>query len=433
MGEGFLRRYEREMSKYTDAPEQFHRASAYAIYGALLSRSGNRLRIAAGPEPLWPNLWMVLCGGSAQSRKSTSIHFAQSVALTIDKQIIAPDSFTPEGFASYLFQRQNDRQTVNGGPAALLTLTEMSQFLLETQRQYAAANKSMLMSMYDVKTFRRQLSKSTLEVKLPRVSLLGGIAPELLASHTDTADWQGGFMSRTMLIHGVRNRVLEDPVPVPDDVFRELGRSMLDRLNTQMRTRKKNKKAWVDKGFTNFVFDFEDSARKVWAKTPSSHRDPALNFTLGRSKAHLAKMAAIEQVDLDPTSPVITEAAVRKARELWQAWWDDSPRLVTSCFSRSQADLGGDRLALRIYRVLIDSSEPVDIRLVMRSTAINANAFNAAIDSLQQAGMIRVDVMKDESGEDLQKLSAIDRSGDGETLLALSRSAPADVRRKGVN
>ncbi len=425
MSEGFLRSYEKRMGDYCDAPSQFHRAAAYAVYGALLSRNMNRLRIASGPEPMWPNLWIVLVGGSAQSRKSTSIHFATSIATAVDKLIIAPDSFTPEGFASYLYNLQLTKPKENG-PAALIALTEMSQFLLEAQRQYASANKSMLMSMYDVKTFRRQLSKSTLEVKLPRVSLLGGIAPELLSSHTDTADWQGGFMSRTMLIHGVRSRVLEDPTPVPESLFRELSRKLLERLVVQRKTRLKNRGTWLAKGFKNFIFDFEPEARKVWGTTPAEHVDPSLNFTLGRSKAHLAKMAAIEQVDMDPESPVITVKAVRRARELWQQWWDDSPGLVRSCFSRSQNDLGGDKLALRIYRILNDSKEPLDMRLVMRSSAINANAFNAAVASLQQSGMLHSDVERTAEGE-VTLLSAVRNDTDSEILLSAARVPSPEV------
>lgn len=424
MSEGFLRQYERAMGNYTDAPAVFHRAAAYAVYGALLSTDRVRLRIAAGPEPMWPNMWMVLVGGSAQSRKSTSIHFATTIATTSDEYITAPDSFTPEGFAMYLYQLQQGTSGAgkDHGPSALISLTEMSQFLLEAQRQYASANKSMLMSMYDAKSFRRQLAQRVLEVKLPRVSLLGGIAPELLSSHTDTADWQGGFMSRTMLIHGVRKRELVDPSPVPDRVYRDLVKVLDERLAVTTRVRKVAKKAWVKKGFTNAILDFEKSARKLWSSTPATHGDPALNFTLGRSKTHLAKMAAIEQVDMDPEAFVITERAVRNALELWQQWWDDSPRLVRSCFSRSQHDLGGDKLALRIYRVLLDCAEPVEQSIIMRATAVHANAFQAALAGLKMANMVKTEFKKDEERGLLTYLVAIKQEGD-DVLKLLKKQA----------
>lgn len=419
MAEGFLRQYESAMADYTDAPTVFHRATAYAVYGALLSTGFTRLRIASGPEPMWPNLWMVLVGGSAQSRKTTSIHFGSVVARMSDKFVVAPDSFTAEGFAQYLFQLQEGFQGVpkGHGPAALLVLPEMSQFLLEAQRQYASANKSMLMSMYDAKTFRRQLSRSTIEVKLPRVSMLGGIAPELLSSHTDTADWQGGFMSRTMLVHGRRSHTLKEPTPVPDSVFRKLVTVLQSRLRAAALARRANKAKWQKKGFANAILDFEPSARKLWGSTPATHTDPALNFTLGRSQAHLAKMAAIEQMDMDPEAWVITEKAVRNGMELWQQWWDESPRLVRSCFSRSQADFGGDKLALRIYRVLLDCDEPVEQSIVMRATAVHANAFQAAIAALKLADMLDMKIDKTPTGQTVTYLSAIRHEDDALRLL----------------
>lgn len=424
MSEGFLRQYEKAMAEYTDAPTVFHRATAYAVYGALLSTGSTRLRIASGPEPMWPNLWMVLVGGSAQSRKTTSIHFGTVVARLADKVIVAPDSFTPEGFAEYLYQLQegfNDAPKGHG-PAALIVLPEMSQFLLEAQRQYAAANKSMLMSMYDAKTFRRQLAKRTIEVTLPRVSLLGGIAPELLSSHTDTADWQGGFMSRTMLIHGRRSHTLKEPTPVPDSVFRKLTAVLHDRLKAAAKSRKLNKKKWQAKGFANAILDFEPSARRLWGSTPATHSDPALNFTLGRSQAHLAKMAAIEQMDMDPEAWVITEKAVRNGMELWQQWWDESPRLVRSCFSRSQADFGGDKLALRIYRVLLDCDEPVEQSVVMRATAVHANAFQAALAALKLADMLNTRLEKTPTGHTVTYLEAIRHEDEDVARLVKKRA-----------
>jgi hypothetical protein len=419
MAEGFLRQYERAMGKYTDAPDVFHRAAGYAVYGALLCTNKVRLRIAAGPEPLWPNLWMVLVGGSAQSRKTTSIHFATTVATEADEFICAPDSFTPEGFAQYLYALQQGTQGApkDHGPAALINLPEMSQFLLEAQRQYASANKSMLMSMYDAKSFRRQLSRSVLEVKLPRVGLLGGIAPELLSAHTDTADWQGGFMSRTMLVHGRRSRTLTDPTPVADRLFRDLVKVLDERLKTVARSRRKHKAKWKERGFTNAILDFEPSARKLWGSTPASHSDPALNFTLGRSQTHLAKMAAIEQVDMDPEAFVITEKAVRTALELWQEWWDSSPQLVRSCFSRSQADFGGDKLSLRIYRILMDCTEPVEQSLLMRASAVHANAFQAAIASLKMAAMVSMEVKKAADGTLETYYQAVNHEDDALRLL----------------
>jgi len=423
--EGFLRQYEKTMASYTDAPPVFHRAAAYSVYGALLSTGTARVRIAAGPEPIWPNLWMVLVGGSAQSRKTTAIHFATTVATSTDKFICAPDSFTPEGFAQYLFGLQEGHNGVprGHGPAALINLPEMSQFLLEAQRQYASANKSMLMSMYDAKSFRRQLSRGVLEVKFPRVSMLGGIAPELLASHTDTADWQGGFMSRTCLIYGQRKTHLASPTPVPDRTFRQLVTVLKNRLDGVRVARRANKKAWAKKGHTNALLDFEPSARKLWSKIPTTHSDPALNFTLGRSQNHLAKMSAIEQVDMDPSAWCITEKAVRVAMEMWQQWWDDSPRLVRSCFSRSQSDFGGDKLALRIYRVLLECQEPIEQSVIMRATAIHANAFQAALAALKMANMVNIEPVKNENGVINTMLSAIKQSDDALAEIRSKKSA----------
>lgn len=405
----FLRDYEQTMAQYTDAPPIYHAANAAALLGACLTRKRYRCQIAFGIPARWTNLWMLIVGDSGQSRKTTTVVMAAEVLSRAMPELRTPDDGSPEGYAKDFVQR--DARDA-GDAAGLLVQTEMGQFLMNVQKDYARALKGMMMDFYDVPTvYKRKLSKEEFQVTKPRFSMLGAVATELLPSLTTSEDWLGGFMNRAMLINGVREgKEREHVTAPPEEIYRDLSNTLLATLGewrkTRMREQKKLKLANENDSSgapqrKTFLFDFDADALKEMKhlrKAHKEHSDPNVRLLLGRATTHLTKLAAIEQISMDATSATITKAAVRNAWPLYDAWYRGAPAIMELAFARSNTDVEGDRIPRKILKNLtVAGPRGMYEDQLMRATILSWDHFNKGLASLLAAGM--VDKLSDGDGK----------------------------------
>ena len=383
----FLRPYEAAMQQFTDSPAIFHRACSYAVSGPLLARYNYRCRLEGGSPPRWTNLWILLEGASGQARKSTAISMAQEVLMRVDETILAPDDGSPEGFLASMHQSDI---SCPGNANTVLFAPEFSAQLSQMQRTYAAQFKSILMGLYDApKVYKKALAKTNWAIPSPRVSIVGGIATELLPQLSESNDWLGGFFSRFIIIHGERTKLMERGRTPPDKVMQALAVGLFHCLKTWRLSQKKLKRP---------LFDYSKKAAKLAADLPAPPKEPNLAGTLSRAASHLMKLAALEQIDEDPTAHCIEAAAVERARVLLDYWLKSVPGVIESCFARGNADFEGDRLAMRIKRYLTGCGGEATWGLVMQNCALDSDRMVRAVQSLLDAALVEVDDAPTELG-----------------------------------
>lgn len=161
------------------------------------------------------HMWTMVVGSSGDSRKTsiTSSGAKLIKALTPEKVLSAPES--EAGLLEAMAALQSDS---NGRPAsqALLNFPEMGAFLSgSTKGSYKESVRLRIMDIWDGSTQSRRTVRDEIVVQNPRLSMLAGCAPSLLERHTDTNDWEGGFMSRFTLMYGRRERRYSKPKHSP--------------------------------------------------------------------------------------------------------------------------------------------------------------------------------------------------------------------------
>ena len=423
----FLRKYETEMAKYTDAPAVFHTGAAYSLLGACLSSSEFRLLLDAGVPTKWTNLWVFLIGDTARSRKSTAVAMAAEVMNRTLPLLRAPDDGSPEGFLKDLMDKQRNwenrpknmkhlkRDERPVGPASFLMSLELGAFLMNTQKDYAKPIKGQFMELFDVPaTYTRRLSKEKFSVNRPRLSILGGIATELLPNLTEAQDWLGGFMNRALLIPGRSERKLERAGTPPEVCYIDLSECLFSTLQEWKRTRIAAKKKMPKSAKEeHFLVPFTDDALKEFAhlkKACQTGVDLNVDLLRGRADLHFQKLCAIEQVSADPSVPEIRIEAVRAAWPLFKYWWDQSPEVMDQAFARSNADVQGDRLSRRLLRV-VRAAGDLGVREsdAMRSTVLDTDRFQNAVSALVAANYAE----RFDAGDNIARLRVVrERAGD---------------------
>ncbi len=380
------------MKTFTDAADIYHSACAYSIFGALLTRHRYRACLQGGMPARWTNLWVVLLGDSGSARKTTAIAMANDILMRVDDKLLGPNDGSPEGFLAHLAKSHRE---VKNNAATILIAGEFSTMLTQMQRNYSASMKPLLMDFYDVPAlFKKALAKSAFEIPQPRVSILGGIASELMPALTTQEDWLGGFFSRCLIVFGARTREMKRS-KTPDDATMAGHADALWELM----------KVWRETQFKRGrpLFDYAPDALKVVDKLPKSPDEPNLKLSLSRASVHLMKLAAIEQIDEDPKAKAIGKAATQRALEFVMYWWNSVPDIIDQCFTRGREDFEGDRLAKRIHRyVLCQPDAQSEWSAVMKNCVLDSERMKRAVASLQDAGMVTVLVDEEDGTRTLQ-------------------------------
>lgn len=377
----FLRRYETSMSTFTDAPTVFHTASAVCIFGALLTRHKYRCRLQGGVPARWTNIWVVLEGATGGPKKSTAVNMAADILRRVDESIEGPNDGSPEGFMRQMHRMD---QSQPGNATSIFIVEEFATLLSNMQKTYAQALKHLLTNLYDgPPKYLCILAKQQYEIRNPRVSLLGGVATELLPGMTVSMDWLGGFLNRALIIHGEAGKELPRGLTPTEKVMAGHADNLFECLRYWRNAQVRRKRP---------LYDFDAKALKLALSLPKSHDDQVLNSMMVRSRVHLMKVAAVEQIDEDPEAPAIGVKAVERSMKLIAYWQKTLPDLVHTCFVRGREDFEGDRLPKRILRYLKSAPKKEACwPAVMKSCALSVDHMWKAVQALIDSGEVKVD------------------------------------------
>lgn len=387
----FLRDYEAEMKKYTDAPDIYHRAVASTLLGSVLTTYDYRLRLFGGTSALYPNLWTFIIGDSANSRKSTTVNMGAEVleyAAKLDESLSnlrSPDDGSPEGFAKDFVVKENQKK---GNAASMMVQSEMGAFLANMKKDYNTGFKQMMMDFFDSPPrYKRKLSREEFEVHRPRFSMLGALAVEFMPSMLTADDWQNGFMSRALLIYARRDRSGKPATP-SSNTYRGLARQLIHTAQSWRRNRKRLVKKHGNEFLLRYDVKAEKRAEQLSSEVEVGKLNPVMNTLLGRKDLHLLKLSAIEQVAMNPETDFITEPAVEAANVLWQHWLAHAETLLEGSFARSNADTEGDRVPRRILRVLQEAPHGLEERDLLEATILDFEKFSKALMTLEHIGAV---------------------------------------------
>ena len=204
---GFVRSYVEYASQCTDANIAYHLAGALTC----LTQTVPIDYCVPYASPLWGNLYTMIVGDSSKSRKTASINIARRVMHDAIPGCVGEIPGSQEGLYESLRAQQR----------MVLLYGEWGEFLAKAEEGYMLALKTAFTNLWDGIPIGRALANSRKgPINDPRLSLLCGVATDLLERHTEQADWTGGFLARFLTIHAEPER--EFATPPIDDVQKRL-------------------------------------------------------------------------------------------------------------------------------------------------------------------------------------------------------------------
>lgn len=194
----------------TEAPDQFHLAAMMTIVGAW---SGRKVYTKLASGRIYPNLYTVLVGNSAESKKDTAISRAWNTPEAPEwiRTRTNPPYIERNGVES----QQSFVKGLTSNSNAIIRMSELSELFANARRKGTSTILTMLIKTFDNPP---QISNDSLTnpafVANPSVSILAGTQPDVLAADMIGTDISSGFANRIMFVPGSG----KGPNPWPDEV-----------------------------------------------------------------------------------------------------------------------------------------------------------------------------------------------------------------------
>lgn len=185
--EHFVSQYIAYAAAQTDAASEYHEAAALSLIGGV--SWGIRGRLSPFPGGLLLNLYIMLCGTTTRSRKSTSQRIARDLIQTIQPDTILPSRATTEAFIRQVSEK-------DGGVSAWLPDelgVTISQIYTQT---FMHGLEELLLTLYAGDEYRyERVSAPAIIIRRPYLNILGAATPESVALAGPAAT-VGGLLPR---------------------------------------------------------------------------------------------------------------------------------------------------------------------------------------------------------------------------------------------
>lgn len=242
----FLERYSEYASEITDAPENFHTAVGLSILSAAVS---SNCYLQQGDQKIFPNLWIVILGGSSFSRKTTAITIGRNLLHDFLESLILPDEFSPEALTTNLASN----------PKGIFIWSEFSAFLSLLSKDYMAGTKQMLTNLFDyIRCYKRKLRNETFYINEPCIGILAGSTVEWFSNSFQEGDLQGGFLVRFLFMPEMGKRKF---YPIPGEANTKKRNALLLYLREIAAIKGKFDFSDVQKQYTDFYQELVDMGR----------------------------------------------------------------------------------------------------------------------------------------------------------------------------
>lgn len=205
---GWVGDYVGMMLPISEAPESFHLASGLGLIGATAGRKVSAHYV----RRTYANHFFMIVGIAGYSRKDTAIEFATEF----------PDHMYGRSYNNAPFKVLRDVGSPQGLLEQLSKHSNIWLYVTEYQRLAANAHRSSTSSIFPTlseawnapPTMDNVTKGSPIQARLPYLSIIAAVQPEILAESMHPADISNGFASRWLFVPGEGG----DPIPYPPPV-----------------------------------------------------------------------------------------------------------------------------------------------------------------------------------------------------------------------
>jgi len=270
---GFIGAY----MKYTDrqeSPGSYHFWVAVTVLSSVIQR---RAYVSKGIYNVYPNMFTILVGPSGRCRKSRAMRLGLELIEDFDWINLIADKTTPEAFLQALMDgtiKMSGVSAVPGGGANInlggfqtdntgfIRTTELGVFL--NRQTYTSGMVSILTDLFDCPDKYQYMTRTKKPIVLHNVAVtfLGATTPKWLASNLPEGAFEGGFMSRFILVvKHVRDRHISFPEEAPQKEKDSLT-SALMRVHKNFRGKiplENKARNWFDQWYTSGTADIMEN------------------------------------------------------------------------------------------------------------------------------------------------------------------------------
>lgn len=220
--DSFVERYIAWAKEQTDAPAVYHQAGAFMVLSTALC---DKIVLPTMDRPKGDtlNLWFCLIADTTATRKTTSLNMATDLLEEIVPDAIATNEATLEGLWTVMATR--------AGKASIFKRDEFSGMLdMATKKEYYSGLLEQLTLLYDGTSITRQLAKSTIKVKDPRLIMFVGGARKKIFDIINEGHISSGFLPRFVFFTGITDIDNLRPMGPPTPRTTELRDNLVDEL-----------------------------------------------------------------------------------------------------------------------------------------------------------------------------------------------------------
>ncbi len=290
--DGFLKDYVVFAEPLTEAPIQYHIATALAMVSTVLGRN---VYLSEGATDYYPNLYILVIGESGITRKSTAIGLVYKFLPKLNPEYILGATMSPEALLD-AFKRSY---------CHIILYDELKYLIVNEEKSYGKGLIALFTSIWaNPVTYRVDTKNIKIEERIienPTLNILAASTPDWL--QVKEADILGGFMGRFLPICSSKNNKRLAIRP-------EIDLAVLDTLFEKLKFMQRLSGKYVWQGEAQEVFkglynelcdDFQKEPNKALMQPYWSRID-----------THLRKLAIIFDVcSLNPTFTITKDNLMR--------------------------------------------------------------------------------------------------------------------------
>jgi hypothetical protein len=355
----------------TDAPPLYHALAAATAVSAAISPWID-LVVFNKPHPL--HMFTLLIGASA-ARKSTAIDLVNLVTSPVwaplsqrGQRIYSYGSASPEGML----------EDLSNEPNRLVLVSEWTQWhVATTGSKYWTGFSDLPNVLYDGWDLNRTLTRGRrLQIKRPRVSLLGASTPAQINASVTRHHWLAGIFARYITLH-------QERPPSASMVIQREEPELVERLRD--RYAELVKPSSVTQAFLSGAAwsTFKDWSQNILPQL-SQHVPERIAPTLGRMQEHALRLATAFEASMVYPAPVtVSHDSMLKAIQLIEL----GTKSLIAEFA-AIPDLDQERTPLHKMRMLLRAAGPGGItrRELIRKLSLDVKQLAGVIDTLKQSG-----------------------------------------------
>ena len=235
---GFIGAYMR----YTDrqeSPGSYHFWVGATMLSSVLQR---KAWVSKGIYNVYPTVFTILVGPSGRCRKSRAMRLGLELIEDFDFMNIIADKTSPEAFLQALMEGTNTmtgaKKSSTGSAniniatpdaSGLVRTTELGVFL--NKQTYTSGMVGILTDLFDCPDDFRYITRNSKPIVLHNVAVtfLGATTPKWLATNMPEGAFEGGFVSRfIMIVKNARDRHISFPEEPPPSEKQELKRMLAE-------------------------------------------------------------------------------------------------------------------------------------------------------------------------------------------------------------